>query len=887
MDCSSFPFLRYNNSLFSLFFFTVQFQDLLSHFKKTDCTIVLMKLFSPLSKEQDYAICIGTGRFLRAVLVPVLRQLGLDVFLCQTRGESFVQAMVQSNGTFVVDTVNVDGSISTDSYEICGVSSLASAESKHLLLDSVVHQMKTCQVIGFGVTEAGLDAQAQAMNDLAELLHAFYLQDTTRCFSILNTDNVPANGTVIAQCLVECAFTRQQTGSDFSTWLDSNVTCHNTMVDRITAARPNDALVPYAEPLPKKALVIEDSAEGDKLHAKYDWNRTKGVVFRHVAGEIENDHVLKLCIANGIHTAMVYVMGLCQMNDTRACLDQPLILKYLDDLFYQDIVPGLMQRGNIQRQEAIDTYQDWIQRLCHPFFGMNCFFVAQNTSTKLSIRLLSTANAALASTSEYHMSPVFAFAIAVALRFLTPFSTQIKETERGPVFQGALDLKSVVAATCEPEESNEYVTGLFVHSKSRTYDFRDPNPFIPKLLMKVGTQGHAMLPSDIRAIITQALGCLDGVDLKSKSYQKFSHSVSNLYLQMLPHSPSGSIMDVLETVVHPKELVSTFNIGTMVESAVQKTKIIDVHTHLFPPSHGQLMLWGIDELLTYHYLVAEYFMTASTFTPDAFYAKPKSEQADLIWEHLFIQRSPISEACRGVISTCQALGLASFIQRRDLKGIRHWFSQQDELEYVHRVFDLANLDYVIMTNIPFEPEEARYWLDPDTRDFDRQKFRSALRVDQLLNGDWGAISKTLEAMGIEQTLSGVKTLLMKWIDIMQPEYFMASVPHTFTYPSQEDVEAYAEDVVNAATLLRRVLLPLAAEYQLPIAFKFDSVRQMNPRLKTAGDGVKPSNVGILHQLCLEYPRIKFLATFLSRVNQHEVCVLANKFANLHIYGCWW
>jgi hypothetical protein len=34
-----------------------------------------------------------------------------------------------------------------------------------------------------------------------------------------------------------------------------------------------------------------------------------------------------------------------------------------------------------------------------------------------------------------------------------------------------------------------------------------------------------------------------------------------------------------------------------------------VHTHLFPDTHGELMLWGIDELLTYHYLVAEYFQT--------------------------------------------------------------------------------------------------------------------------------------------------------------------------------------------------------------------------------------------------------------------------------------
>jgi hypothetical protein len=43
----------------------------------------------------------------------------------------------------------------------------------------------------------------------------------------------------------------------------------------------------------------------------------------------------------------------------------------------------------------------------------------------------------------------------------------------------------------------------------------------------------------------------------------------------------------------------------------------------------------------------------------------------------------------------------------------------------------------------------------------------------------------------------------------------------------------------------------------------------------------------LARLCSAYPKVRFLATFLSRQNQHEACVLANKFRNLHIYGCWW
>ena len=36
-----------------------------------------------------------------------------------------------------------------------------------------------------------------------------------------------------------------------------------------------------------------------------------------------------------------------------------------------------------------------------------------------------------------------------------------------------------------------------------------------------------------------------------------------------------------------------------------------------------------------------------------------------------------------------------------------------------------------------------------------------------------------------------------------------------------------------------------------------------------------------------YPDNKFLVTVLSRENQHELCVLARKFKNLHPFWCWW
>lgn len=56
---------------------------------------------------------------------------------------------------------------------------------------------------------------------------------------------------------------------------------------------------------------------------------------------------------------------------------------------------------------------------------------------------------------------------------------------------------------------------------------------------------------------------------------------------------------------------------------------------------------------------------------------------------------------------------------------------------------LAGVRYCVMTNIPFDPEEASHWR-PDKKPYSA-RFRSALRVDPLLKGDWEAVAEALKA----------------------------------------------------------------------------------------------------------------------------------------------
>src|SRR5438128_2480972 len=81
----------------------------------------------------------------------------------------------------------------------------------------------------------------------------------------------------------------------------------------------------------------------------------------------------------------------------------------------------------------------------------------------------------------------------------------------------------------------------------------------------------------------------------------------------------------------------------------------------------------------------------------------KREQADHIWKHLFVERSPISEACRGVLTTLKKLGLD--VSDRSLEPARRWFAQQDPSEYIDRVMEIANVSSITMTNPVFDDNE--------------------------------------------------------------------------------------------------------------------------------------------------------------------------------------
>lgn len=318
-------------------------------------------------------------------------------------------------------------------------------------------------------------------------------------------------------------------------------------------------------------------------------------------------------------------------------------------------------------------------------------------------------------------------------------------------------------------------------------------------------------------------------------------------------------------------------LGKTVREIVEKTPVYDIHTHLYDPGLGPLLLWGIDDLLVYHYLVAEAFRYFD-ISYEQFWSLKTERQADLIWEALFIEHSPVSESCRGVITTLNMLGLD--VKKRDLKKIRKWFAGQKPVKHVDRCMELAGVSRICMTNSPFDEMERPAWEEGFVRD---ERFEAALRIDPLLLS-WPETTVKLNQRGYNvradlggKTISEVRRFLADWTTKLRAKYLMVSMPPDWKYPDENDCNILIEEAVA----------PHCLENGLPFALMPGVRRGVNPQLRLAGDGVGLSDLKSLGNLCDQFPDNKFTATVLARENQHELCVLARKFRNLHIFGCWW
>ncbi len=160
-------------------------------------------------------------------------------------------------------------------------------------------------------------------------------------FTILSCDNIPNNGQVTRNTMVEMA-----TLSDggFGAWIAQEVACPNSMVDCITPTTgPRErALVLDEFAIEDRAPVVCEPFRQWVLEDHFPLGRPTleevGVTF---VDDVAPYELMKLRVLNGGHAALAYAGALMGCTFAHEAIATPMIRGYLDALTSREVIPTL------------------------------------------------------------------------------------------------------------------------------------------------------------------------------------------------------------------------------------------------------------------------------------------------------------------------------------------------------------------------------------------------------------------------------------------------------------------------------------------------------------------------------------------------------------------
>ena len=309
------------------------------------------------------------------------------------------------------------------------------------------------------------------------------------------------------------------------------------------------------------------------------------------------------------------------------------------------------------------------------------------------------------------------------------------------------------------------------------------------------------------------------------------------------------------------------NLKETITDIINETKIFDIHTHLFPPEFKKYHLSGISEVLNYHYLIAELFSTTN-INVKKFYKLTNKEKANIIWEELFQKRTPISEACKGVLTILSQLSIDYMSKSFDEINSEYSKLNLSDLQ----IFKISKISKVVMTNNPFDKSE---WQLFKNKNWDTNKYLASLRLDDILMN----LDKCLDICKENiDNFDNENDLIINYLDLVYDE-------------SKPVYAAISLNNLQLNSFLKNKFIPDILKWlekkNIPLSLLLGVRRQVNKGFLLAGDGIDRIDLRNLSEICNQYPNNKILCSCLSFNDQHELTVLARKYQNLKIFGFWW
>jgi hypothetical protein len=174
-----------------------------------------------------------------------------------------------------------------------------------------------------------------------------------------------------------------------------------------------------------------------------------------------------------------------------------------------------------------------------------------------------------------------------------------------------------------------------------------------------------------------------------------------------------------------------------------------------------------------------------------------------------------------------------------------------------------------MTNDPLDPDEFPLWLKGAA---EHSQFRAVLRLDRILC-TWRDHRQAVTAQGyaVDAQVSGksvseVRRFLTDWSKRMKPAYMACSLPDSFEFPSN----------TIGGQFLREAVLPVCRDLGLAFSLMIGVRKQVNPRIRLAGDSVGKADLRCVENLCRDFLTTVFSSAFsAARISMNFVSWLEN------------
>lgn len=305
-----------------------------------------------------------------------------------------------------------------------------------------------------------------------------------------------------------------------------------------------------------------------------------------------------------------------------------------------------------------------------------------------------------------------------------------------------------------------------------------------------------------------------------------------------------------------------------INQIVNDVNIIDIHTHLFPPEFNSFRKSGFTELLTYHYLTTE-LLSGSDIDPKKFFQKSKKLQAEIIWQDLFIEKTPFSEASLGVLTILKFFNINCFKKTFD-EIEKEFNSCSSNIEYL---FNTLNIKKLVMTNNPFNNKE---WELFSKDNWDKNLYLSSIRIDEIFFNKNNKFRVNYEKNGFKKEyLVSFNKFLEKIYTVSDPKYFALSL----------DGDQFKNILKDK--LFTEVLIKFLIDRNIPLSLMLGVKRNVNTSFKLGGDGLGQDGLLELEYLAKNYPALKIFTTHLDNSKHQRIVVLSRKFRNISIFGFWW